>query len=650
MEKVLTGLELKVVIKEIQSLLGAHLNKIYQPESKTLLLGFRKEGSKVMVKVDSGVGVYITSHEYKTQKVPPSFCMFLRKHLMNSKLKAVSQKNVERVVEFKFDSRGDSRILVCELFGNGNFILCNKDYIILNLAVNKTFKGRTLKKGEKYEYPPERFNLLKLNQEFFAGALESWKDHDVVKMIASGLGFGGTYAEEICLRSKVDKNKVCSQLTKEESNEIYEQVQKIITEFDKSKAGFLFEVEGNPSDASPLKLELPDTEVKQVASFNEAVDVLLASAKGKEVRKEKSALFEKKLEKLEQRLEIQQRSLKEYKETWKKNQRIADEIYEKYQLVSNILEKVSNARRLNYSWVEIDSVLAQEKRQGIQEALSIKRIIPEENKIVVDIAGGIDLDLSKTISQNAEAYYGKAKTSKAKIEGAEKIVVQTERDIKNLMSKREEVEEEIEKSVPKAVEIVKKDWFEKFHWFRTSSGLLAIGGRDATQNDILIKKHMEISDQVFHTEDPGSPFFILKEGRDKGEGKDREEVAIATASFSKAWSAGRTSTDVYWVKPEQVTKEAKSGEYLTKGAFMIRGKRNWLRNTALQISIGVDKENHIFAGPRSAVSKHAVKYISVRHGSEKKSDVAKKVVKNLETTKLDDVMQALPAGTFSLVT
>lgn len=55
-------------------------------------------------------------------------------------------------------------------------------------------------------------------------------------------------------------------------------------------------------------------------------------------------------------------------------------------------------------------------------------------------------------------------------------------------------------------------WFEKFRWFHTSEGLLAIGGRDAGTNSLLVRRHLAAEDLVFHAEIPGSPFFVLKGG------------------------------------------------------------------------------------------------------------------------------------------
>lgn len=645
--RILTSLELRTVVYELQHIItGSKVNKVYQPNSKTILFGIRKPGAqKLTLKIDSGVGVYIVQHDYKTQQIPPSFCMFLRKHLMNSTIEKISQRDLERVVEIKFNSKDGQRILICELFGTGNFILCDKDYIILNVAVNKVFKDRTIKRGIKYTYPPSRFNILNLTLRHLKSAVVSWKDYSLVKMLASGLSLGGVYAEEICLRAGVDKSQKVSVISEEDMTKIFNQTIELIAELDKSRVGYIYEQDGEPIDISPIDLEIYNTySKKKVGTFSEAIDLLFAKSESERIKKERSAIFEKKLESLKKRLEIQKQSLESYKQEGQMNQRLADAIYGNYQLIANILDKISGARRMNFSWDDIKQVLAQEKAQGIYEASAVKQIVPEKNKIILDIVGGIELFVDKSIAKNASAYYEKAKSSKSKIIGAKRILEKTEMEIKKLEEDRSKIEKEIEKYVPKLVEITKKEWYEKFHWFFTSSGLLAIGGHDATQNDILIKKYMEITDLVFHTEMPGSPFFLLRDGRDKAKAVDKQEVAIATASYSRAWGQGRMSAEVYWVSPIQVTKKAEAGEYLSKGAFMIRGKKNFVKGTILEIAIGINKKDKLISGPSTTISKQSTAYVKIVPGSEKKSIIAKKILQHLNKTKIDDIMRVLPSG------
>lgn len=45
--------------------------------------------------------------------------------------------------------------------------------------------------------------------------------------------------------------------------------------------------------------------------------------------------------------------------------------------------------------------------------------------------------------------------------------------------------------------------------------------------------------------------------------------------FSVAWDA-KVITNAWWVNASQVSKTAPTGEYLSTGSFMIRGKKNYL--------------------------------------------------------------------------
>ena len=88
-----------------------------------------------------------------------------------------------------------------------------------------------------------------------------------------------------------------------------------------------------------------------------------------------------------------------------------------------------------------------------------------------------------------------------------------------------------------AIEPIKKrekEWYERFRWFYTSEGKLAIGGRDSSSNSALIRKHLSNNDVVFHADVHGSPFFILKDGKESNE-NSKEEVAQTVISYSSAW-------------------------------------------------------------------------------------------------------------------
>ena len=96
----------------------------------------------------------------------------------------------------------------------------------------------------------------------------------------------------------------------------------------------------------------------------------------------------------------------------------------------------------------------------------------------------ITLDFTKSAQENANDYFSKAKKARHKRERAEQIIVDLEKRLSEVEAHIGEAKQE---KVVKLV--VEKKWYEKFHWFRTSTGLLAIGGRDAQQNELLNSSH-----------------------------------------------------------------------------------------------------------------------------------------------------------------
>lgn len=254
----------------------------------------------------------------------------------------------------------------------------------------------------------------------------------------------------------------------------------------------------------------------------------------------------------------------------------------------------------------------------------------------------LTLDARKSVDQNASDYFENAKKLKRKIKGAEETVKEQEKKLDELIKKRD-VEIEKEKKKQEQLDIKKqrrqdKEWYEKFHWFFTSEGLLCIGGKDATSNEIVVKKHVEKDDLIFHTEEPGSPFVVLK---CKGKcGEDSiNEAAQECAVYSRGWKRGFAPV-VYYINPDQVTKEAKSGEFVSRGAFMVYGKRNFVKDFKMELAVGV-KDDKVIGGPESSISKQTKNYVVVGLGEKKKSDLAKKVASKLKAD-VDEVMLFLP--------
>ena len=158
---------------------------------------------------------------------------------------------------------------------------------------------------------------------------------------------------------------------------------------------------------------------------------------------------------------------------------------------------------------------------------------------------------------------------------------------------------------------IAKEWYERYRWFITSDGLLAIGGRDASSNSALIRKHLTERDIVFHAEVYGSPFFIIKNFNTTSEmDASLQQGAQATVSFSRAWKDGLFSADAYWVMPNQIKKGAPTGQFLPKGSFVIEGKRNYIKGVEIRLAVGIvqfdDNRYALICGPADAIKKRAL--------------------------------------------
>ncbi|MBR9703901.1 DUF814 domain-containing protein, partial [Candidatus Pacearchaeota archaeon] len=78
------------------------------------------------------------------------------------------------------------------------------------------------------------------------------------------------------------------------------------------------------------------------------------------------------------------------------------------------------------------------------------------------------------------------------------------------------------------VKIKKK--YEKFKWFFTSGGVLVVGGKSDSGNEVLLKEYKKPGYVVTHTSSPGSPFCIIV--KDNPSKKDIEETCVFCSCFS----------------------------------------------------------------------------------------------------------------------
>lgn len=259
----------------------------------------------------------------------------------------------------------------------------------------------------------------------------------------------------------------------------------------------------------------------------------------------------------------------------------------------------------------------------------------------------IELDINKSLEENAAHFFEESKKAKKKLKGLLPAIGETEKKTANIEKGQSKKED--------ALPLKKRNraWFEAFHWFFSSDGLLVIAGRSAKENEQLVKRHLEEGDLFLHADIQGGAATIVKP-----EGKKIPEITLLEAAnfagvFSKAWQSGIPSVEVYAVSKEQVSKKAPTGEALSTGGFMIYGKRQWFK-AEMKLAIGLKREGDYFiviSGPVNAVKKQAVAVVEIKQGNLKASEAAKKILKKFSEQlkqepkiSLDEIIRMLPSS------
>jgi len=646
LKEVMTSFDVAAAAHEInEEVNGAHVAKIYQIGTQTLLLRLRKPNQpRLQLLIEAGKRLHLTSYAHETPTTPSAFCMSLRKYLDNGVIKEVRQHEFERIAVTEISTRYGDFQLVAELFGGGNIILVNPEGKILQAMTYKRMRDRNILRGETFQHPPARGkNPLHLTlQELME--IKELGETDIVRALTKFLSISGTYAEEILLRSEVNKHAACSSLTEQNLEVIFNQLQTLLSVI---KSGAMKPcIVGNETngwiDVTPVPLKTYDGfDRKEYDKFNSALDDYYAKLTDVERSDEATGDVESEVARQERILQRQQNALESLKEPITKNKAIGDLIYMHFGDLQSLLQKIMEQKRSDKSWKEIASTMEAEKLAGHLPYVYFKSLEPANQVLHVSVENKLfSLNLRQSIQDNAANYYARSKKAEKKLRGAEKTLQETRARIekaKTQVTLAKATQQPLAKRR-------KKEWFEKFRWFRSSDGFLVIGGRDATTNEILIKKHMEPHDIVFHAEIVGAPFVIIKtEGKTAPEQTINEAAQLA-ASYSRAWREMLSAVNVYWINPDQVSKTPPSGQFLKKGSFMIRGTKNFVRGVPLRVAVGLnigEEEMLVIGGPPDAIAQQTEVYVEIVPGEQKSSQLAKKMRHQLSRKVSEDMARSV---------
>lgn len=155
-----------------ESLPGARIDKVQQPERDSVLLQVRSQSAgnrKLLLSASSNhPRIHYTEAKYENPAQPPMFCMLLRKHLAGGRVVSLRQLPLERAVELCVESADElgelsEKRLILELMGrNSNLILTGPDGRIIDCLRRVDFEmseKRQVLPGLYYREPPAQGKL-----------------------------------------------------------------------------------------------------------------------------------------------------------------------------------------------------------------------------------------------------------------------------------------------------------------------------------------------------------------------------------------------------------------------------------------------------------------------------------------------------------
>ncbi|XP_073339133.1 ribosome quality control complex subunit NEMF [Pagrus major] len=682
-----TTVDIRAVIAEVNAnYIGMRVYNVYDIDNKTYLIRLQKPDSKAVLLVESGTRIHSTDFEWPKNMMPSGFAMKCRKHLKSRRLTQIKQLGIDRIVDIQFGSDEAAYHLIIELYDRGNIILADHEYTILNLLRFRTAEAEDVKIAVRERYPVESARPPEplISLEKLTEILSSAQNGDQVKRVLNPhLPYGATLIEHSLIEAglsgsvKVDSQADAAQV----APKILEALQIAETYMEKTEnfsgKGYIIQksekkpslTPGKPSEELLTYDEFHPFLFAQHAkspylefdSFDKAVDEFFSKMESQKIdmkalHQEKQAM--KKLENVKrdhgQRLEALHQA--------QEMDRIKGELVEiNLPVVERALQVVRSALANQVDWTEIGIIVKEAQAAGDPVACAIKDLKlqtnhitmllknpyiseedqeEEEKKDVVEEKGKknknkdkgqnkklqrnkpmlVDVDLGLSAYANAKKYYDFKRSAEKKeqktIEAADKAMKSAEKKTQKTLKEVQTVT-----TIQKARKVY---WFEKFLWFISSENYLVIAGRDQQQNEMIVKRYLRAGDLYVHADLHGATSCVIKNpSGDPIPPRTLTEAGTMAVCYSAAWDA-KIITSAWWVHHHQVSKTAPTGEYLTTGSFMVRGKKNFLPPSYLIMGFGF-----LFKVDELSVFRHRGER-KVKTVEEDMEDVASKTAELLE--------------------
>ncbi len=542
----LDGIVLSNIVSDFRrDFIGGRILKIYQTEKDELIIGVRGQGenSKILLTAHSNYPrIHLTTVDKDNPKVPPMFCMLLRKHIGGGRILDIVQPDFERIVEIHIESRNElgdmtTKRLVIEIMGrHSNIMLLGDDDIVIDSikhigkmqsSVRQIFPGRT------YVYPPSQDKHNPTNRTF-EGYNESFelekpmRLHKRLYTLYSGMS--PLIAKEICHRAIVDPATLTSDLTQDEKRLVYNQLDNLYEEVEAENYG--------PAVYKDETGKIMAFSSVPLFSFSDLEKVPFDSI---------SALLE------------------DFYFDQSQSSRVDQKTTDMKKVLDNHHQRAIHKKEIQLNALEESSQRDEFKIWGELLTANVHSIPENQNTFTTinyyDEAMGeitIPLDPHKTPIQNAQRYfkhYNKAKRTEIAAHKQLKSIEQDLLYLESLFSTLDTLEDEndiaefrdelVESGYLKAKRVKKfnKPKKPKPLHFVSDDGFDIYVGKNNVQNDQLTLKTAANYDLWFHTKDIPGSHVIIHTKRENVPETTLVQAALLAAYYSKAKASSNVPVD-----------------------------------------------------------------------------------------------------------
>ncbi|KUO93315.1 MAG: hypothetical protein AT710_00310 [Thermocladium sp. ECH_B] len=580
MKPSLSAFDLMAIASELSVLTGRPIDKVYSANASLLI---RVGGRDKSLIIASRNRVSITTRVPPNTEPSP-----LRQYIDGCRISGMLLPFFDRVLRMETDCGS----LIIELLNPFNIAL-EREGIVKWVLHSYRSRDREIWPGKPYTPPPRLFRDPRFADSFIGVKRES---------LGRELGLGRDLALELCVRTDCgDPLMAWRELRSMIALAVLGPREPVIQV-----------INGEPAFVSPIPFKSIGGELIRFNTFNEAVDEYFWRLEEREAASRAVESIKGEAAKLESSIREARESVARNLEAAQRYRRMGEAIMRNLYQLSEVI----NAARRLYAARDLSGL-----RELGSSNLTIKGFDPVKRLLSIIIDGeSVELGLSESPGDAASRYFEAAKEAERKAKAAGETIKKLEEKLAQLNAEAETRETGFRDSVRIMYE---KEWFERFKWFITLNNHGVLAGKNADQNEVIVKKYMRPRDLFFHADIPGAAATVLRASEVTPE--EAIEVASFAASNSRLWSMGAMAGDVFYVEGSRVSKEAPAGEYIGRGSFMIYGERNWVHGVELGLGVGVRFDGNAarpVSAPPTAIKRLANIYVLISPGNVERGRAA----------------------------